>query len=51
MKTISMIALGCLSGAELLAPAAVRIGERLNRFSTWIEERRTRLAILSVIAD
>lgn len=51
MKAISMIALGCLNGAELLAPAAVRLGERLERFSIWLEERRTRLAILSVIAD
>lgn len=51
MNILRQIALGCLDGAELLAPTAVRFGERLARFSTWIEERRTRLAIFAVLAD
>lgn len=51
MKILGQIALGCLRGAELLAPPAARLGERLARFSSWIEDRRTRLAIYSVLAD
>jgi hypothetical protein len=51
MVIFGRIALGLLSGAELCAPAATRLGERLVRFSEWVEERRTRLTILATIAD
>ncbi|MBY0276645.1 hypothetical protein K2Z84_14995 [Candidatus Binatia bacterium] len=51
MRLLGQIALGCLHGAELLTPSAVRLGERLARFSSWVEDRRTRLAIDSVLAD
>ena len=50
MKILGQIALGCLHGAERFAPSAVRLGERLARFSNWVEERRTRIAIFSVLA-
>lgn len=51
MKILGQIALGCLHGAELLSPSAVRLGEHLARFSSWVEDRRTRLAIFFVLAD
>jgi predicted dienelactone hydrolase len=51
VKILGQIALGCLNGAERLAPSAVRLGERFARFSNWVEDRRTRLAIFSVLAD
>ena len=51
MQILGQIALGCLHGAERFAPSAVRLGERLARFSNWVEDRRTRLAIFSVLAD
>ena len=48
MKIIRHIALGLRSGIERRAPG---FGERLARLSRWIEDRKTRLAILSVLAD
>lgn len=51
MRILGQIALGCLHGAERFAPSAVRLGERLARFSNWVEDRRTRIAIFSVLAD
>jgi hypothetical protein len=51
MKTIDHIARGCLTCAEILAPAASRFGRSLLDMSRWIEDRRTRLAILATIAD
>ena len=51
MKILGQFALGCLHGAERLAPSAVRLGERLASLSSWVEDRRTRLAIFSILAD
>lgn len=51
MRILGKIAFRFLHGAELLAPSAVRLGGRLTRLAAWIEDRRTRLTILSVLAD
>jgi len=51
MAIFGHIALGLLTGADRCAPAATWLGERLVGFADWIEERRTRLTILSTIAD
>ena len=48
MKIIRRIALTCRGGIERLAPG---LSERRARLARWIEDRKTRLAILSVLAD
>ncbi|HEY8514581.1 MAG TPA: hypothetical protein VIS07_03600 [Candidatus Binatia bacterium] len=51
MRVASRIALSILNGADRCTPAANWLGARLVRFADWVEDRRTRLAILATIAD
>src|SRR5690606_8357736 len=51
MRVASRIALSILNGADRCTPAANWLGARLVRFADWVEDRRTRLAILATSAD